>query len=455
MPKFYFRPISVIPGLSVVVFICLSGATRADNWPQWRGPAGTGIADEVGLPTEWSESKGIVWKAATPAWGCSTPTIWNDAIFLTSQTDDGKLLALRLNATDGKTVWTTEIGQADTRREAEKRSVQKFHKLHNNASPSPVTDGRTVVVHFGNGDLAALDFAGKMLWKRNLQDDYGPYSIWWGHANSPVLFGDTDADRIVISVCMQDTLEGAATAEATTPGAKKPQNYVVAHDLATGQVRWFTPRATAAQAEECDSYTTPIFRTADDGAPEMIVMGGNQLDAYDPATGKLRWYLPGLVGGRTITGPVVAGDKVFTTRGMRGELVGVRLADAKPTGGEVAESAVAFRHKESTPDSATPVVVNGRVYTVTDNGIAQCLDAATGAEVWKERVPGDYKASPFAAGDKIYLLNKAGLCTVLADGPEFKVVAENQLDDETLASPAAAGGRIYIRGRAHLYCIGR
>lgn len=431
-----------------------SADVRAGNWPQWRGPDGTGVSRESSLPVEWSADgeamKGIVWKAELPPWGCSTPAVWDDAIFLTSQTEDGKLLALRLSAVDGKEAWRTEIGQAETRREAEKRSVQKFHKLHNNASPSPVTDGKTVVVHFGNGDLAALDFAGKVLWKRNLQDDYGPYSIWWGHANSPVVFNDT-----VISVCMQDTLEGAATAEATTPGAKKPQNYVVAHDLATGQVRWFTPRATAAQAEECDSYTTPIFRTADDGAPEMIVMGGNQLDAYDPATGKLRWYLPGLVGGRTITGPVVAGDKVFTTRGMRGELVGVRLADAKPTGGEVAESAVAFRHKESTPDSATPVVVNGRVYTVTDNGIAQCLDAATGAEVWKERVPGDYKASPFAAGDKIYLLNKAGLCTVLADGPEFKVVAENQLDDETLASPAAAGGRIYIRGRAHLYCIGR
>ncbi|MBL9082700.1 MAG: PQQ-binding-like beta-propeller repeat protein [Planctomycetales bacterium] len=453
MPKFYFRPISVITGLSVVVFICLSGATRADNWPQWRGPAGTGIADEVGLPTEWSESKGIVWKAATPAWGCSTPTIWNDAIFLTSQTDDGKLLALRLNATDGKTVWTTEIGQADTRREAEKRSVQKFHKLHNNASPSPVTDGRTVVVHFGNGDLAALDFAGKMLWKRNLQDDYGPYSIWWGHANSPVLFGDTDADRIVISVCMQDTLEGAASAEAGT--TKKALSYVVAHELATGKVRWYTPRTTVAQAEECDSYTTPVFRKAADGTTEMIIMGGNQLDAYDPATGKLRWFLGGLIGGRTITGPVVVSDHVYTTRGMRGELLSVRLADASAGGKELATEAVLFRHKESTPDSVTPLVLNGRIYTVTDNGIAQCLDAKTGAELWKERMPGDYKASPIAASGKIYFLNKAGLCTVLADGPELNKVSENQLDEETLASPAAAGGRIYIRGREFLYCLGK
>ncbi|MGC3971264.1 MAG: PQQ-binding-like beta-propeller repeat protein [Pirellulales bacterium] len=449
------RPLSFllsgITGLSVVVLaLFLTKSATAENWPQWRGPAGTGIAEESNLPTEWSEEKGVVWKAPVPSWGCSTPAVWDDAIFLTSQTDDGKLLALRLNAADGKTVWSTEIGQADTRREAEKRSVQKFHKLHNNASPSSVTDGKTVVVHFGNGDLAALDFAGKVLWKRNLQDDYGPYSIWWGHANSPVISGD-----LVINVCMQDSLEGASYAEAGDGTSKKALSYVVAHELSTGKVRWYVPRTTVAQAEECDSYTTPVFRKAADGATEMIIMGGNQLDAYDPATGKLRWFLGGLVGGRTITGPVVVGDHVYTTRGMRGELLSVRLADASAGGKELAAEAVLFRHKESTPDSASPVVMNGRIYTITDNGIGQCLDAKTGAEIWKERMPGDYKASPIGAAGKIYFLNKAGLCTVLTDGPEFNKAAENQLDEETLASPAAANGRLYIRGREFLYCLGK
>ena len=193
----------------------------------------------------------------------------------------GDLVALHRD--DGKIVWQQDVGSGEAVREAPKRQTQKFHQLHNNASPSPVTDGKTVVVHFGNGDLAALDFDGKVLWKRNLQDDYGPYSIWWGHANSPVLYsaalgrGGVQGDT-VISVCMQDSLEGAASAEV----GKKAASYVVAHDLATGKLRWYTPRNTAAEAEQFDSYTTPVYRKAGDGTTEMIIMGGNQLDAYDP-----------------------------------------------------------------------------------------------------------------------------------------------------------------------------
>ncbi len=416
-------------------------STNADNWPQWRGPEGNGISRESGLPIEWSETSNIVWKTKLPAWGNSTPAIWNDAIFLTTQEGE-TLSALRLDARDGRIEWSKQIGAAETVREAEKRSVQKFHKLHNNASPSPVTDGKTVVFHFGNGDLAAFDFDGNQLWKRNLQDDYGPYSIWWGHANSPVLYGD-----MVINVCMQDSLEGTAA-------TKKALSYVVAHDLKTGAVRWFTSRSTVAEAEQFDSYTTPVFHRTADGI-EMIVMGGNQLDAYDPATGKIRWLLTGLTGGRTITGPVVEGDAAYATRGQKGELIGVRLPTSPGSASGLSESAVLFRHKELTPDSCTPVVWQGRVYTVADQGIAQCLDAKTGRQIWKERLPGDYKASPIVAEGRIYFLNKAGLTTVVAAGDEFKKLAENQLDDETLASPAVADGRFYLRGREHLYAIGK
>lgn len=421
---------------------CVAGFARAENWPQWRGPNGDGVSLETGLPVTWSETEHVVWKSDLPAWGNSTPAVWGDALFLTVEHDDGKLQVLRINAADGKIVWTRDVGAAQTVREAEKRSVQKFHRLHNGASPSPVTDGETVFIHFGNGDLAAFDFAGKQLWKRNLQDDYGPYSIWWGHANSPVVYGDT-----VISVCMQDSLEGATTAAA----AKQAQSYVVAHDKQTGAVRWFTPRPADAEAEQFDSYTTPVFHLTA-GGPEMIVMGSNQLDAYDPATGRQRWHLGGLVGGRTITGPVVAGETVYATRGMRGDLIAVRLGGA----GKLDDAAVAFRHGEATPDSCSPVVWGGRIYTVSDQGIAQCLDAATGAQLWKERLPGDYKASPLAAERRVYFLNTSGLTTVVAaDTAEFRKLAENQLDDETLASPAASNGRLYLRGKARLYCIAK
>lgn len=423
----------------IVLLVC-SQSLRAEPWPQWRGPTGDGIVRETGLPLTWSETSNIAWKTDLPAWGTSTPAVWNDALFLTVQHEDGKLQLLRLNSGDGRIVWTRDVGTAETVREAPKRSVQKYHRLHNAASPSPVTDGETVFVHFGNGDLAAFDFAGKQLWKRNLQDDYGPYSIWWGHANSPVLYGET-----LISVCMQDSLKSVAADAPPKPAL----SYVVAHDKRTGQVKWYTPRETVADAEQCDSYTTPVFRATKDGL-EMIVMGGNQLDAYDPATGKQRWFLDGLVGGRTITGPVVAGDFAYATRGQKKDFVAVRLGNS----GKLGESDVAFRHLEATPDTCCPIVVGTRVFTIADQGIAQCLDAATGKVLWKERMPGDYKASPIAAEGRVYFLNTAGLCTVLdATKDEFTKLAENSLDDELLASPAVSDGKLYLRGKARLYCI--
>ncbi len=136
--------------------------------------------------------------------------------------------------------------------------------------------------HFGNGDLAAYDFNGGQLWKRNLQADFGPYTIWYGHANSPVIY-----DELVISVCLQDALADRQD--------KPAESYVVAHELATGRQRWKTSRVTSAPAEEADAYTTPLLVDVN-GQWQLLVMGGNQLDAYDPRTGRQLWSLSGLVG---------------------------------------------------------------------------------------------------------------------------------------------------------------
>ena len=193
-------------------------------------------------------------------------------------------------------------------RTGKKRDKQNFHQLHNLASPSPVTDGQTVVVHFGNGDLAAYDFAGKQRWQRNLQDDYGAYTIWWGHANSPVIYGDT-----VISVCMQDSLADVATVKR--PATWSPTTCTRAKSGGKA------PRMTGAPSEQGDAYTTPVLAEVE-GRPQLVVMGANQLDAYDPANGKQLWFLPGLVGGRTVTGPTVAHGMVYVTRGMRGTALG-------------------------------------------------------------------------------------------------------------------------------------
>jgi outer membrane protein assembly factor BamB len=412
-------------------------AARAGNWPQWRGPGGDGVSTEQGLPLQWGADKNVIWKCPLPGPGSSTPAIWGDAVFVTCQKGTD-LLLLKISKAGGKVEWQRTIGTGQAPRSAPRgRGQQKFHRLHNLASPSPVTDGRRVFVHFGNGDLAAYDFDGERHWHRNLQKDHGPYTIWWGHANSPVLYKD-----LVISVCMQDSLKDL--------GRTPVDSYLVAHDQKTGRLRWRTLRNTGAQAEECDAYTTPVFAEVG-GHTEMIVMGANQLDAYDPAAGKQLWYLPGLQGNRTITGPAVAGDMVYATCGMRRDLVAVKLGGS----GRRPADAVAWRVKDATPDSPSPVVSRGLVFLVSDGGIAQCLDARTGAVKWKQRLPGDHKASPLTAAGRVYFLGLNGRCTVVAAAPTFQKLADNRLDDRFLASPAVSDGKLYLRGEAALYCLGK
>lgn len=409
----------------------------ADNWPTWRGPEGTGVSRETNLPLSWSEEQGqgIAWKTEIPEWGNSTPIIWNDAIFITTQAEE-RLLVLRLDKTTGRIVWTHEVGTADTPRDAP-RGQQKFHNLNNNASPSVVTDGEHVIAHFGNGDLAVFNFDGELLWKRNLQADYGKYTIWWGHANSPVI-----VDGLVVSVCMQDSL--ADLQEKPHP------SYLVAHDLKTGKPVWYTPRMTGAMRESCDAYTTPLVRRLADHT-EIIVMGAEQLDAYDARTGKQIWYLPGLTGNRTITGPTIDGDIVYATIGMRGATFAARIGGQ----GRLPSERILWRYEGNNPDSPSPVFSHGFLYLAADNGIAQCLDAKTGELKWRERLGREFKASPLAAEGRIYFLDTSGRCTVVRVGETFEVLSVNKIEDRTIASPAVSDGHIFIRGQKFVYCVGQ
>jgi outer membrane protein assembly factor BamB len=433
----------VHPLLRVAVGLCwlltvVQTAARAGDWPQWRGPAGDSTSAETGLPTHWSDKENIAWKTPLPEWGTSTPAIVGDAIFLTSESDSA-LLLLRIDKQSGRLVWKEQIGSGKAnRKQPGQKRASKYHPLHNMASPSPVTDGQRVIVHFGNGDLASYTFAGKQEWKRNLVADYGPYTIWWGHANSPLLVGDA-----VISVCMQDSLEGT--------GREIAPSYVVAHDKRTGKPLWKVMRMTGAEAESCDSYTTPVL-TQSSGHPEMIVMGGTVLDAYDPASGTKLWELPGLLGGRGITGPTLADGFVYVTAGMRGPLEAVKLGGR----GRLDAAATAWKYTDSTPDTCCAVVTGGAVYIVSDSGIASCVDARTGQRAWRNRLGSrNFKSSPLAADGHIYFLGHDGQCTVVEASREFRIVAKNSLDDEFTASPAVSNGRIYLRGRKALYAIGK
>ncbi len=418
----------------------IASTALAANWPAWRGPAGDGSSPDTNLPLKWSETDNVAWKCPLPE-GASTPAVWGDAVFATGQ-DGEKLMLFRIDRDSGKVAWTSEVGsgmatKSSPRSGGPRRGGQRFHNLHNLATPSPATDGEVVVAHYGNGDLAAYDLAGKQLWKHNLQSENGPYTIWWGHANSPVL-----TDDLVISVCMQDSL-------SDIPGKKQVDSYLVAHDKRTGAQRWKTMRNTGAPSEEADAYTTPLLRTVD-GRKELVVMGGNQLDAYDPATGRQLWYLPGLVGGRTVTGPTIGGGLIFATRGKSDPLLAVKAAGT----GRLESSAVIWEQAKGTADSSSLIYHDGLLFWVTDRGVANCVDALTGASRWTDRLPaGDYKASPIVAGGRLYFLSLDGRCTVVAAADKFEKLAENTVQDRTIASPAAADGRLYLRGRKWLYCI--
>lgn len=429
--------------LAVSVVAVPAASAAAENWPQWRGPGGDGVSRESGVPIAWSENLGIRWKCPLPEWGNSTPIIWDDAVFVTTQENDDRLLLLRIDRATGRIEWTREVGRGSTPSAAilskggAERRHQKFHATHNLASPSPATDGEVVVVHFGNGDLAAYDFSGQQLWHRNLQQDHGDYTIWWGHANSPVLCGD-----LVISVALQDSC-------ADLPGDPSP-SYLVAHDKRTGQRRWFTPRPPDAVGEPCDSYVTPILWRRR-GRLELVLMGGRVLDAHDPATGERLWWLPGLAGNRVIPSPVVSGETIFAIQGMREPLLAVR-----PGGdGQRSRDDILWRSEPGTSDSPSPIVWGELLFMVTNDGILRAFDTLSGRLRWKERIRGSYRASPVAAEGRVYWLNTDGLTTVVAVSDRFTRLTENRLDDATFASPAISGGCVYLRSRKWLYCIGK
>jgi outer membrane protein assembly factor BamB len=400
-----------------------------DVWPQWRGPTQDGISPSTDLPVRWSKTDNIVWKKSLPGKGNSTPAIWKDALFVTAQEGD-RLLLLRLDRVDGKVVWQRQVGTGTPSYEGPP-GPGRFHNEHNMASPSPVTDGKHVWVHYGNGDLACYDFAGERVWGFNLTDRLGKYTIWWGHANSPCLAGD-----LLISVCIQDPKGGG-------------QSYLVAHDKRTGEEKWRVPRDTGAKSEPADAYTTPLLYRQG-GRLELIVFGGNVLDAYDPATGERLWQCRAFKGNRVISSPTIAGDTVYAVQGMKGPVVAVRAGGS----GDVTDTHVRWKYAGPTPDSASPVVANGLVFLATNEGVSVCLDVQTGKEQWRQRMGGSFRASPLAAGNKVYFFGKGGVTTVVEVAREFRVIAESDLGEETMASPAAAGGDLFLRTEGYLYRIG-
>ena len=403
----------------------LSLATLSANWPQWRGPSLDGASGETGLPTKWSTADNVAWKLALPSRSGSTPIIWDDLIFL--NVADGEALAVwAVDRATGSPRWKAPLGGGNTR-------MQK----QNMSSPSPVTDGRRVFAVTGTGVIKSFDFSGKERWARDLQKEYGAFGLNWGYASSPLLHDNA----LFVQV-----LHGMKTDDPS---------YVLRIDAETGRTVWRVERPTRAIRESPDAYTTPALLRYG-GRTEIVISGGDCVTGHDPATGKELWRANGLNPEnnpwyRIVASPVVAADLVFVPSRER-PLLAIRAGGR----GDVTDSHRVWSF-DNGPDVPTPATDGRRLFIVNDRGIMFCLDAGTGKTIWgPQRIaPGTYSASPVLADGKLYVVSEDGLTTVVSAGDTFEVLAENALGEYTLSSPAISNGQIFIRTDQHLWAIGQ
>ena len=423
--------------LAVVPLLATAAPVTAQHWPQWRGPDGLGVSADTDIATRWGPGENIAWRVPLEGLGTSTPVIWGDRIFLTSQLGTGPVdergaqfpgtrRATTRRQVDGVTLLVQAFrrdGQLDwEHRLAADGHLPAVHRNHNFATPSVVTDGDRLFAWFGTGQLVALDLEGHKLWSRHIGQDYAPFDVLWGHGSSPQLYED-----LLILQCDH-------------PAAA----YLLALDTATGEERWMVDRGPLLRA-----YSTPLVVATDDG-DQLIVNSSRWIDAYDPRTGQTRWRAGSTV--ELATGmPVYDDGVIYSTRGYSS---GPYLSVETGGRGDVSETHVRWRHATRAPYVSSMLLYRGLLYMATENGILTITDPDTGDPVARTRLNGVYIASPVAADGHVYVLNEDGETVVLEAGPDARVVSRNALGERALASPAIAHGRIYIRTDQHLFAIG-
>ena len=422
----------------------------ADDWPHWRGPLVSGVSPEKGLPTTWSATQGIAWSAPIRGLGISSPIVWRDRVFVTSQVgrgvsrpgprlvqgadaaaagelplgrgaagaDDGRVVFLvtAFDRATGKQVWELPAPAAG--------DLPPVHEKHNLASSSPVTDGERVYAWFGTGQLVAASLDGKVVWTRHLGADYGAFAINWGHSSSPTVYRDT-----LILVCYHDKA-----------------SYLLAVDTRTGRNRWKAdlPAGTT-------SYSTPIAVEAG-GSAEIVVNSSVGVTGHSAATGEMLWQFK--EDNRfPVPMPLVHDGVIYASRGYRSS----PFMAIRPGGrGDIASSGhVLWRVASGGPYISSLVHYDGLIYMMGDVGVLTVTDAKTGERVHQERLGGVYSASPVAADGKVYLLSEDGETIVIAAGRAPSVIARNRLNARQLASPAISGGRLFIRSDDTLFAIGK
>lgn len=404
--------------ISATLVVFLAGDSD-DSWPDFRGPTGQGWAvNAVGTPTEWSETKGIKWKSPIPGKGWSTPVLGDGLLWLTTATDEGhSLRAIAVDFATGKIVHDVEVF-------APSKPILVNAK-NSHASPSPVLDDRSVYVNYGTMGTACLDRkTGSIRWRNEelvLDHKEGPGS-------SPILWKD-----LLILNC--DGID---------------VQYVVALDKHSGKIVWKSdrPRPIHENPDFCKAYSTPLVVPSPEG-DVLVSTGAHQAFGYDVATGKEKWRVK-YDGFSNVPRPIEDNGVVFICTGfMKPQIWAIRLGGS----GNVTESQVVWKFEKQVPANPSPILVEKRIYMVSDRGVLTCLDSLTGKPIWTQRLGGNFSASPIFADGKLYFCSEEGLTSVLAPGANFKKIAENQLDGTIMASPMAVGRSLLIRTDTTLYRI--
>jgi outer membrane protein assembly factor BamB len=444
--------------LASIAFVALvSSGLTAENWPQWRGPSSHGVSREADLPTTWSTSQNVAWRAPIAGLGTSSPIVWGDRVFVTSQVGargvvggehprlarDDRSLADREQPIGGRRpepdrggavarepVWfvVEAFHRSDGRRLWEHRTeaeglLPEVHEKHNLATPTPATDGKRVYAWFGNGQIVALDVSGRVAWTRHLGVDYAPFDARWGHGSSPVLFGD-----LVILLCDHQS-----------------KSYLLALDANTGRERWKVDRGTGRV-----SHSTPLVVRRSEG-DELLVNSSERIDAYDPATGKALWHT-GSPRQTPIPSAVFQDGIIFLSRGYRNsDYMAIR-----PGGrGDITASHVVWQAPAGASYVPSILYYDGLLYMTNEVGIVTCADARTGERVWRHRLGGVFFASPVAGDGKIYLASETGETFVLRAGKTPEVLSVNDLSERLIASPAISQGRLFLRSDRTLFSVKR
>ncbi|MCS7021798.1 MAG: PQQ-like beta-propeller repeat protein [Gemmataceae bacterium] len=397
-------PLLILSGLSFGLLLPLQGA----DWPQFRGPNGSGVSTEAPLPVEWSRTHNIAWQASLPGRGVSSPIVVGDRVYLTASSGPrgDRLHLLAYDAHRGTLLWHRQL-QATGPTHCHPKTCMAAH--------TPAADAQGVYALFASGDLLACNPDGSLRWYRSLASDYPTISNQVGMAASLIL------------------IEGKLIVPMDNVG----ESFLAALDIRDGRNLWKAERPREI------NWVTPVVRPHTEGA-EILLAGPRGLYAYDVATGQVRWSFKEAA--FTVPLPLLEDEAVYLpVQGVSKFSLGPDGIRGKPL----------WQNRSLQTGYSSPLLYRGRIYTASSTGFITAADATSGKELFRERVKGAFSASPVAGDGKVYCFNETGTCYVLdARTDTFELLATNSLEEETLATPAIAHQRLYVRTDKTLYAIG-